>query len=243
MKAKLTLIGAGPGEPDLLTIKGLKALQSADVVLYDSLVNLKILEHAQKAEKIWVGKRKESHSTGQDTINQSIIDLAKKHTHIVRLKGGDPMVFGRAYEEIETALAHGLSVEVIPGISTYSAFAAETLTPITKRNVASGFWVISATNLREELMSDLTYTAQSTSTILIYMGMTKLEEITAIFSEIKPKDYPIGLFQNIGLDNAQQVVGTLENIVRLKKEKNMGTPALIVAGEALKESPLYSLSL
>ncbi|TDM00112.1 MAG: uroporphyrinogen-III C-methyltransferase [Flavobacteriaceae bacterium] len=242
MKAKLTLIGAGPGDPELITLKAVKALEKADVVLYDSLVNPELLSLAKKAELIWVGKRKDRHSIGQDVINGKILELSKTHTNLVRLKGGDCMVFGRAYQEIETALLNGLHVEVIPGISTYSAFAAQSLTPITKREISSGFWVISATNLREELMADLRFTAESTSTILIYMGFEKLSEIVSIFKEIKPDHFPIGIFQNISLESYNYALGTLGDIQEKALAKNISTPAMIVAGYSLEHSPILNPS-
>ena len=123
-EALLTVVGAGPGDPDLITIKAIKVLQTADVVLYDALINEALLEHASKAEKIFVGKRRGCYAYQQKQINELIVSMAQRHGHVVRLKGGDPFIFGRGAEEIEYAQRFGLKTNMVPGISSSMAVPA-----------------------------------------------------------------------------------------------------------------------
>ncbi len=136
---QLTVVGAGPGDVDLFTLKGIRALESADVVLYDALVNPKLLEYANNAELIFVGKRKGCYAYQQEQINDLIIARAKSHGHVVRLKGGDPFIFGRGAEEMEVAAAAGLEVAMVPGISSSLAVPAYQNIPLTKRGSSESF--------------------------------------------------------------------------------------------------------
>ncbi|WP_332912264.1 uroporphyrinogen-III C-methyltransferase [Algoriphagus boritolerans] len=153
----VTLIGAGPGDPDLLTMKAVKALQKAEVVLYDALVNEDILELAANAVKLCVGKRKGAHSFTQDEINQMIVTYAFEFGSVVRLKGGDPFVFGRGKEEEEFANLHGVKTTVIPGISSCIAVPASVGIPVTYRGVSESFWVITGTTSAHELSADVAW--------------------------------------------------------------------------------------
>ncbi|MEB2783227.1 uroporphyrinogen-III C-methyltransferase [Algoriphagus persicinus] len=230
---KVTLLGAGPGDPELLTLKGVKALNNADVVLYDSLVNEEILKHANRALLVFVGKRKGNHSHTQDQINELIVDYANEFGHVVRVKGGDPFVFGRGKEEEMYALAHGVEVEVIPGISSSVAVPASVGIPVTSRGIAESFWVITGTTSERELSKDLTLAAQSSATVVVLMGMAKLKEITEIYSSFGKHDLPIAIIQN-GTKMAQkEVVGTIQNIVDISQSQGIGAPAVIVIGEVV----------
>jgi uroporphyrin-III C-methyltransferase len=138
----LSLVGAGPGDPELITLKAIKCLQKADVILYDALANEDLLEYASvKAIKKFVGKRYGCHALSQQEINQLIIDYAHRYDHVVRLKGGDPFVFGRATEEIDAAKRAGIAVEVIPGISSAIGVPAMQMIPLTSRGINESFWV------------------------------------------------------------------------------------------------------
>ena len=233
-KPKLTLVGSGPGDPDLITLKGIKAIKNAEVILYDSLAPLELLNYtSESCVKVFAGKRMGKPSIRQQKINELIVSYAKTHQNIVRLKGGDPMVFGRSFEEIETAKKAGIEVEIIPGISSFSAFASAYQAPITKRKACYGFWVISATTHLLELSNEIKIAAQSSSTVIIFMGLNKLSDIVNEFLQHKEKEYPIGLFQAIGTDEETCVIGTLENIVALKEKNNIITPTLIVVGNAV----------
>lgn len=233
-KAKITLVGAGPGDPDLLTIKGLRAIKTADVILYDSLVNPELLDHNPYAHKVFVGKRKGWQRFSQEQINSLLVDFAKFPYHIVRLKGGDPMVFGRATEEIETARAHNIPVEVIPGISSYSGAAAYQQIPITERGISRSFWVVTGTDKDGQLCTDLALAAQSSATVIVYMGMSKLAEIVDLFSQHKPLDYPVSIVQNATRPDVRSLSGQLDNIVALNTIAQLGSPGLLIFGAAAR---------
>ena len=183
---KLTVVGAGPGDPELITLKAINAIRSADVILYDALVNSELLEYASSStEKIFVGKRRGYYSYQQEQINDLIVTKAQQYGHVVRLKGGDPFVFGRGSEELEFAQLHALQTEVVPGISSALAVPAGQGIPLTMRHVSESFWVITGTTKMHLLSSDVKIAAQSTATIVILMGMGKLSEIVNVFSHEK----------------------------------------------------------
>lgn len=142
---KLSVVGAGPGDPELITIKAVKTLNTAQVVLYDALINRELLEYAPQAEHIFVGKRKDKHKYSQDEINELIVKLAIERGHVVRLKGGDPFVFGRGSEEISYARSKGLETAVVSGITSSIAVPANVGIPLTQRGTSESFWVITGT--------------------------------------------------------------------------------------------------
>lgn len=229
---KLTLIGAGPGDPDLITLKGIKALQKARVVLYDSLAHPSLLDNCPAdCEKILVGKRFGKTSCGQEEINELIVEKAYQYGEVVRLKGGDSFIFGRGYEEILFAAEHGIESEVIPGISSSYAVPALAGIPLTSRGVSESFWVITGTTREHNLSKDLHLAAQSTATVVILMGLHKLEEIVAMYAGLDKLDEPITIIQNGTLENQKLVTGKISNIVPLAKVSEVGSPAIIVIGK------------
>jgi uroporphyrin-III C-methyltransferase len=231
---KLTLIGAGPGDPDLITLKGVKALQKAKVVLYDALVHPEILNHCpDETLKIHVGKRFGKQSCGQDAINRMIVEYAFEHQEIVRLKGGDSYVFGRGYEEIEYATQYGIESEVIPGISSTYAAPALAGIPLTSRGVSESFWVVTGTTKEHQLSSDLALAANSTATVVILMGMHKLAEIVEIFSGIGKTETPVAIVQNGSLPEQKVVTGKISNILPLVQVSGVASPAVIVIGNVV----------
>ena len=159
-KPKVTLIGAGPGDPDLITVKGSKALANADVVLYDALINRSLLAYAPNAIKIFVGKRKDFHRYSQDEINQLMVENAFQFGNVVRLKGGDPYIFGRGAEEVEYIESFNIEAEVISGISSSMAVPASQGISLTKRGVSESFWVITGTTSERKLSKDVYLAAQ-----------------------------------------------------------------------------------
>jgi uroporphyrin-III C-methyltransferase len=228
---KLTLIGAGPGDPDLITVKGVKALKTAKVVLYDALVHPDILNHCPDTTlKIHVGKRFGKQSCGQDAINRMIVEYAFKYEEIVRLKGGDSYVFGRGYEEIEYAAQYGIESEVIPGLSSTYAVPALAGIPLTSRGVSESFWVITGTTKEHKLSSDLALAAQSTATVVVLMGMHKLGEIVDIFSGLGKAELPIAIIQNGSRPDQKIVTGKISNILPLAHVAQLTSPAVIVIG-------------
>ena len=237
IKPKVTLVGAGPGDPELLTLKGAKALAEANVVLYDALANDEILGHAPKsAIRIFVGKKIGNHAYTQDHINQLIVDNALTYGNVVRLKGGDPFIFGRGSEEIEFAESFGIETVVIPGISSVVAVPASQGISITKRGVSESFWAITGTTSDRRLSADVALAAQSSATVVILMGMHKLPQIVELFQQEKKGDLPVAIIQNGTTSEEKVGVGTVDSIIEIVKQRNLSSPAIIVLGEVVKES-------
>lgn len=230
---KLTVVGAGPGDVELITLKGARALQSADVVLYDALVDSRLLEHAPHAEKIFVGKRKGCYAYQQEQINDLIIERATQELHVVRLKGGDPFVFGRGAEEMEHASKFGVEVAVVPGISSSVSVPASQNIPVTKRGAAESFWVITGTTKEHKLSSDVCLAAKSNATVIILMGMSKLGEIMQLFKEEGKKETPVAIIQNGTTENEKIGIGTVASIEHKAKEQQLSNPAIIIIGEVV----------
>jgi uroporphyrin-III C-methyltransferase len=235
-KAKLTLVGAGPGDPDLITVKGVKALKNADVVLYDALANDKLLDYAINAKKIFVGKRKGYKRYSQEKINELIVENAFNYGHVVRLKGGDPFVFGRGTEEIKYVDSFGIPVEVVSGISSSVAVPANLGIAVTQRNIARSFWVLSGTDSRGKLATDIRLASQSSATIVILMGMSKLPEIIRLFQEQAKGNVPVAIIQNGTLANEKVGVGIVDTIEEQIALKKLTSPAIIIIGEVVKHS-------
>ena len=237
IQPKVTLVGAGPGDPDLLTIKGVKALSEANVVLYDALANEEILTYApKKSIKIFVGKRKGLHEYSQDQINQLIVDNALTYGHVVRLKGGDPFIFGRGSEEIEYVESFGIPTFVVPGISSSIAVPASQGISLTKRGVSESFWVITGTTSDRKLSNDVALAAKSSATVVILMGMSKLSQIVTLFQNEDKGKNPVAIIQNGTMTNEKIGIGTVDTIVNVAQMNNLSSPAIIVIGEVVRES-------
>jgi uroporphyrin-III C-methyltransferase len=237
IKPSVTLVGAGPGDPDLLTIKGAKALAEAKVVLYDALANEEILTYApKKSIKIFVGKRKGCHEYTQDQINQLIVDNALTYGHVVRLKGGDPFIFGRGSEEIDFIESFGIPTAVVPGISSSVAVPAYQGISLTKRGVSESFWVITGTTSDRKLSADVALAAQSSATVVILMGMSKLAQIVALFQKESKGEIPVAIIQNGTMPTEKIGVGTVDTILNVAQNNKLGSPAIIVIGEVVRES-------
>lgn len=234
--AKLTLVGAGPGDPELITLKGLNALKTADVILYDALVNPVLLDHSPEAKKIFVGKRKGFHRYSQDEINSMIVEQAFLHGHVIRLKGGDPFVFGRGSEEIDHAENFGIHTNIIPGISSSIAVPSSIGIPLTKRGVSESFWVITGCNSDRQLSLDVSLAAQSSATVVILMGMHKLAQIITVFKELGKGKTPAAVIQNGTMENQNSGVGTIDDIEDIVNQKKLSNPAIIIIGDVVSEA-------
>lgn len=233
---KLTVVGAGPGDPDLITIKAIKAIESADVILYDALINEELLNYASPhAELIFVGKRKGCYAYQQDQINDLIVSRAKSHGHVVRLKGGDPFIFGRGAEEIDFVKDFGIETYMVPGISSSMAVPAYQGIPLTKRGSSESFWVITGTTKSHTISNDVALAAQSTATVVILMGMGKLEEIVSIFSAEGKSETPIAIIQNGTTQFEKCGIGTIDTIQKIVLEKQLSSPAIIIIGEVVNQ--------
>ncbi|WBU88163.1 uroporphyrinogen-III C-methyltransferase [Cellulophaga omnivescoria] len=230
----LTVVGAGPGDAELITLKAIKALQNADVVLFDALVNKELLEYAANAEQIFVGKRKGCYAYQQEQINELIVSRAKSHGNVVRLKGGDPFIFGRGSEEMEYAASHGVAVAMVPGISSSIAVPAFQNIPVTKRGASESFWVITGTTKNHKLSTDVHLAAKSSATVVILMGMGKLSEIIKLFQQQGKAETPVAIIQNGTTVNEKVGVGTISTIEKVVQENELSNPAIIVIGDVVR---------
>lgn len=241
MKAQLTLVGAGPGDSELITIKGMKALAKADVVLYDELANAALLECAPAdALKMYVGKKAGDAAFSQEEINELIVRLARKRGHVVRLKGGDPFVFGRGHEEMEYARDRGVAVEVVPGVSSCISVPAASDIPVTRRGVSESFWVITAVNRNGELSEDLRLAVQSKATVVVLMGMSRLTEICQLYKHFGRSYLPMAVIQNGTRPDERKVIGQVWEMPHLVREHNIGTPAIMIIGEVVGLHSAYT---
>lgn len=233
---KLTVVGAGPGDPDLITLKAIQAIESADVILYDALINEELLKYASsKTECIFVGKRKGCYAYQQEQINELIVSRAYSHGHVVRLKGGDPFIFGRGAEEIDYASQFDIETYVVPGISSSCAVPAYQGIPLTKRGASESFWVITGTTKAHQLSSDVMLAAQSTATVVILMGMGKLDEIVEVYKAQNKHDMAVAVIQNGTTKHEKVGFGTIDTIVNVVEDNQLSSPAIIIIGEVVKE--------
>ncbi|MES2429224.1 MAG: uroporphyrinogen-III C-methyltransferase [Bacteroidota bacterium] len=239
---RITLVGAGPGDAELITLKGIKALKTADVVLYDALINEELLEFAENAEKVYVGKRSGEHSYSQEAVNKLLVDYAINYGHVVRLKGGDPFVFGRGYEELEYAAINNIPTEIIPGISSSISVAGLQHIPVTHRGLSESFWVVTGTTSSGNISTDVYDAAKSRATVVILMGLNKLQEITDIFKNENKGQLPVAVIQNGSTPQEKVVIGTVDNIVELVKENSITAPAIIIIGDVVSLHPLFQSS-
>jgi len=231
---KVTLVGAGPGDPDLITVKGVNAIKSADIVLYDALVSPEILNLVPRGvPSLCVGKRAGAHSYKQEEINELIVEFAYLYGHVVRLKGGDPFVFGRGSEEIEYAEAHGVSASVVPGISSALAVPASLNIPVTARGISESFWVVTGTTRSGEISRDIALAAQSSATVVILMGLNKIQDIMEQFGLHGKHDTPVAVIQNGTLPDQKNIIGKVSTIVGLTSQAHVGSPAIIIVGEVV----------
>lgn len=237
---RITLVGAGPGDAELITIKGIKALQTADVILYDALVNEELLEFAPaNATKVYVGKRSGDHSFSQENINKLMIDYALNYGHVVRLKGGDPFVFGRGYEELDHAADYSISTQVIPGISSSIGVPGLQGIPVTHRGLSESFWVVTGTTSDGKVSADLYQAAKTNATIVVLMGIHKLAEITEIFKAEGKHRLPVAVIQSGSTVNEKVAIGIVNTIVEVAEENKITSPALIVFGDVVSLHPKF----
>ncbi len=232
----LTVVGAGPGDPDLITLKAIKAIESADVILYDALINEELLKYASpNTETIFVGKRKGCYAFQQEQINELIVNRAKSSGHVVRLKGGDPFIFGRGAEEIDYVKQFDIETYVVPGISSSFAVPAYQGIPLTKRDASESFWVLTGTTKFHELSKDIVLAAQSTATVVILMGMGKLIEIVDIYKALGKNEVSIAIIQNGTTIDEKVGYGKIKNILKVVEEKQLTSPAIIIIGDVVNK--------
>lgn len=233
---QVSIVGAGPGDPELITVKAMKRLQAADVILYDRLVNEELLGCAKPgALLVYAGKAPGQHAMPQETINEQLIKYAKEGRTVVRLKGGDPFVFGRGSEEALALAAHGIPYEIVPGITSALGAAASSDIPLTHRGVAASFACVTGSRCHGEhspVRWDLL--AHSVDTLVIYMGVGQLPEITReLMFHGKAGTTSAALVERGTTEQQRVLTGTLGDIERIAAESELENPALIIIGEAV----------
>jgi uroporphyrin-III C-methyltransferase/precorrin-2 dehydrogenase/sirohydrochlorin ferrochelatase len=226
------LIGAGPGAPDLLTFRALRLMQQADIIVYDHLVSAEILDLARRdSEKIYVGKQRQNHALPQERINTLLADLAKAGKRVARLKGGDPFIFGRGGEEIETLMQQGVHFQVVPGITAASGCATYAGIPLTHRDHAQSCTFVTGHLKDNSIHLNWTQLAAPNQTIVIYMGLVGLEKICqSLIAHGSPRDLPIALIQQGTTLNQRVITGTLESFPRTIASQSIKAPTLIIIG-------------
>lgn len=231
-QGEVYLIGAGPGAADLLTFRALRLMQQADVVVYDRLVSPEIIDLARRdSEKIYVGKQRHHHVVPQESINTLLADLAKQGKRVARLKGGDPFIFGRGGEEIETLMQQGIHFQVVPGITAASGCATYAGIPLTHRDHAQSCTFVTGHLKDGSINLNWTQLAAPNQTVVIYMGLVGLETICAsLIAHGSPRDLPIALIQQGTTNNQKVITGTLETMPAAVACQNIKPPTLIIIG-------------
>ena len=229
------IVGAGPGDPELLTFKALRLMQQADIVYYDALVSPQVLDLCRRdADKVFVGKKRSNHAVAQLGINELLVNEAKKGRRVVRLKGGDPFIFGRGGEEIESLRAHNIPYQVVPGITAANAAASYAGIPLTHRDhsqsvrFVTGFLKAGApnNNFKSFLNTD--------ETVVFYMGLHSLARLTEGLIEAgRSSETPIAIVSNASMPNQQVLTGTLATIAELQEKEQLPTPALLIMGDVV----------
>lgn len=230
---KLFIVGSGPGDPKLITIAASEIIKSANVILYDNLVNKSLLNLAKKTcIKVFVGKKPYENSINQAEINNLIRFYALSEENIVRLKGGDPYIFGRGYEELQFARQNNISARYIPGISSMQTTGLHDI-PLTHRGVSTGVWAITGTRKDGSLSADLHLATQSTSTIVIYMGMSKLAEISRIYSQAGKGSTPACIIENGSLPAERKLFCEVKDLNIEAGRQKFVNPAIIIIGDVV----------
>jgi uroporphyrin-III C-methyltransferase/precorrin-2 dehydrogenase/sirohydrochlorin ferrochelatase len=229
------IVGAGPGDPELLTFKALRLMQQADIVYYDALVSPQVLDLCRRdADKVFVGKKRSNHAVAQLGINELLVNSAKEGRRVVRLKGGDPFIFGRGGEEIESLRAHNVPYQVVPGITAANAAASYAGIPLTHRDhsqsvrFVTGFLKAGAPNSNFKNFLD------TDETVVFYMGLHSLPRLTeGLIDAGRSAETPIAIVSNASMSNQQVLTGTLASIVELQEKNQLPTPALLIMGDVV----------
>ena len=231
MQGKVYLVGAGPGAPDLLTLRAARLLERADIVFYDALVHPETIALAARADRIAVGKRSGRHSTAQRFINKRLVDAARKHSTVVRLKGGDPMLFGRAHEEIEALREAGIEYAIVPGVTAALAASAALGVSLTRRGVARSVAFLTPRSGEGEKPNDWSRAARAADTAVIYMGAGQASLITAaLLAAGKPAETPVVVVESASLADERSYSLSLRDLPCVA-DLGVTGPAVILIGE------------
>ena len=229
---EIYLIGAGPGDPDLLTLRALQLLQQADVVLYDRLVSEAVLSRVRRdAQRVFVGKRPGEHRATQERIHALLLQYARRGLRVARLKGGDPFIFGRGGEELDVLVAAGIPVVVVPGITAALGAAAAAALPLTHRGEAQSVTLVTAMGEGAEAL-DWRSLAAPAQTIVVYMGIAQLPRIVErLHAQGAPLERPVAIIERATLPEQRVVAGTLGDIAARAREAGVSAPALLIVGD------------
>lgn len=231
MTGKVYLVGAGPGAPDLLTLRAARLLERADIVFHDALVHPETLELAARAVKVAVGKRSGRHSTAQRFINKQLIDAAKKYQTVVRLKGGDPMLFGRAHEEIEALVEAGITLDIVPGISAAFAASADVQCSLTRRAMARSVVFATPREAQGSKQNEWAKAAAAADTVVLYMAAGEAQSVSAaLIAHGVPASRPAVIVENASSDQRKVIPTTVGDLPVAAQGVGAG-PALVMVGE------------
>lgn len=233
---KITLVGAGPGDPDLISLKGVKALRTANVILYDALVDERLLDYAPtEAIKVYVGNPSGDENFSQDVVNQLMVDYALNFGHVVRLKGGDLFVFGRGYEELDYAASYSIETEIVPGISSAISVPGLQGIPVTHKGCGESVWILSGTDSSGNLSAEIQDAARSKATVVILLGFDRLAEIVRIYQKLGKGGLPAAVIQNGSMANEKTAIGLVNTIGEVAEESGIDNtgPVLLVFGPAV----------
>lgn len=235
-RGRVYLVGAGPGDPDLLTLRAVRLLQQADVIVYDHLVSTGALDFASPtAERIYAGKRRNEHTMRQEQINQLLVKLAQEGKQVVRLKGGDPFIFGRGGEEMQELAAHGIVFEVVPGITAACGVASYAGIPLTHRNHAQSCLFVTGHLKDGSANLDWEALVRPRQTVVIYMGLNALPDICRqLIAHGAPPTRPIAAVQHGTLSTQRVLTGTLADLPARVAAAGLSSPSLIIVGDVVK---------
>ena len=233
-RGRVILVGAGPGDPGLLTIRAVEALKSADVIVHDGLIDPRVLDYARpETQRISVAKQRNRHTMPQDAINALIVAHVKAGSIVVRLKGGDPFIFGRGGEEVEAVRSAGLPVEVIPGVSAALGAAAESMLPLTHRDWSSAVSFV-AGQCKGLAGQDWSGLAGKGRTLVIYMGVATCPDIAdKLMADGVAPDMPVAVLERATLDGGRAMRTLLADLGEMVQRENVQSPAIIVVGEVV----------
>lgn len=230
----LYVVGAGPGNPELLTLMAFKVLKKADVILYDNLSNDELLKIAPKTCKmVYVGKQPYRNCTPQEKINDLIVKYTKAYSTVVRLKGGDPFIFGRGFEELLFAEEHGIRAQYIPGISSMQGAGFVDI-PLTHRGISESLWAITGTKRDGSLSNDLKCAMKSSATVVIYMGMKKLAEIANTYNEAGLGHIPAAIIQQVTTPHQKHTTCEVKDLQEAAFKAGLSNPAIIIIGDVVQ---------